>query len=1844
MPSNDRLRQRGSKTQRARAYLEEAFELSRVVNWRQRRPEVLKALLERLNVSQLPLSYMLEEAERLYLMTEAADVDSRHRIFFGSVMQSLLARIHFGDYQEDDGGGSYDVSRVREYVALFKRFLDETELSLHDCDQEIASFYADCVGNQTSFAAPEMADALVEALSGPAKKRVLATRLRRFMESDDLTGARSEQLLQGRVLELKRFKEFILGTEASDGEMEPFAPEEAEAILEKGVAGLLKRSDDVRRYHRGISSPIRLSSLRSCFAAVAEVAGVDLPERFTPERVLAFHEANAAAGHLVELQAIADAFGTPPSEAQWRLATRVAHARCLHLLLGQEYSRTPIKAANEAIRDLRELGDVLSSEEALEALEQFVDPTTCFSPEGVARLRLLSEVFSEWGIPVERVRDPVRTALRRAIMDECHEIDAFQEAAQLVAADPFLAAISREASPEEVLPVIERELARAPFRFYERPEDAAKLLAFLRTFLASDRLPDEMRASLRQFVVDLLPAYAEVPGFPLLEVEVFFAQAFPAGGGVLMQNEKAVNVWTSTGLRYFGPAFDLRSARFFFGATAAVTESFVFSAYGKDIRTENHRLVDAHQQALAWQDRVHPRRAALVRDLGGIAIEREDALPRESASDPIFGAAEKANWKRLLERIDQWRGDPEARTIAQNVLVMLEIGSGWLLLEQDDREARLEAIRAVLDAGIFSKEEADALAEDIYVAFLAIGETYSDEPEYRIPGYPYRFTAEIDERLTVLALRKAQLSAAHDWRSAYCDNDLFSATCRPLMSAQAISLRRWLASSPEPEQDIKTVLQALLARPNLLVRYLFAVRALPPREGIDHLAALQRIALDRAAQEAHEHFEHVSLEDDSAISLDGVSSPDARKRILAVKTLFDAAAGRVPSLTDPSGKEAIALTRFIHDALYQSRFDLSFALEVKALIGEDAYVQLVERYLEAFSEAKELFVYPHELTDHLKHAEEVIATIPPARQEASVLRWVTRAYLKQPSVVEEFWTWTGKYVDARILEAMIAERAITVPPREFSEAKRERLWKLVETHLPVSKQLDLARYWADAGDQMAFFKYWPILAKESTVEQLLALLEERSKSSDHLVNGSGFRFLASGYATIVGTPDDKGKGRAAFQLLAKRWPLFGMIPDLLSVQGPARRAEYCPYQVDLPQLLRALWLTDRSDEASIRGFVRYVKRFGLTNAPVLARTVVAFHRQPIHLLRDPKALRDAHPADAEAVEKFYALFPELDPTAIDPEVAIERLLQASRQIETAVLTDASLPPHFATSALAIDILNSLAPSVGSYGSNANRPALVQHSQQASLKPPAWLVADTRVPVLLHGQAGQDVSDAARMDKIASLRAEIEKKYENQAMQSFLRNWEEGMEALTLERTGSDAVYWLTSLKGRLAMEEAALEARLASVTNAHAQAAVRSRLAALAQRVATVDAVIAACVEGVSGPLALPHLTHEVGRLDAELARLQDLQRSLKESQANADERRKVGSVLSQLKSRRDLLKQYLQDPSLEAAGPQRVLALLTGIFVQPSGGLAKDELLGAAGPLLRGVFLAHMRERSPGHVDALSVALETVATASVRKERVDQWNTLYKEEYLAHFADPEQGATLVSPVFRPIMYALWGADARASKGLTTHPLGSVMEAIGAANAAIDRVMAGQTEYGEMAIYPVMGLGRALAGSVSNACYNKHEMELARGGYPRLYGCLLRVPGRKEIGGAFLLIDATVERTGKRALVIRALNPTEAALKRSIDARSTVEGVIRYAIACAERSDPAFPVQEVRMCMSACGRHSTNRVEIHAAQNALLSKHGWPPGSALIPTEETGFNDYSPHYAGETVVVWTRPDDSAVRA
>lgn len=111
--------------------------------------------------------------------------------------------------------------------------------------------------------------------------------------------------------------------------------------------------------------------------------------------------------------------------------------------------------------------------------------------------------------------------------------------------------------------------------------------------------------------------------------------------------------------------------------------------------------------------------------------------------------------------------------------------------------------------------------------------------------------------------------------------------------------------------------------------------------------------------------------------------------------------------------------------------------------------------------------------------------------------------------------------------------------------------------------------------------------------------------------------------------------------------------------------------------------------------------------------------------------------------------------------------------------------------------------------------------------------------------------------------------------------------------------------------------------------------------------------------------------------------------------------------------------------------------------------------------------------------------------------------------------------------------------------------------------------------------------------------------------------------------------SGKKVLMIRALNPRQDVVQRELSAEGIVKATIDRAIGIAEQRG----LDEVRMCHDHKGGHATNRQEIFDAQKKIIHQRGYSRAQEdLAKTPETNFNGYQVWKAGEAVVVWSRAE------
>ncbi len=640
-----------------------------------------------------------------------------------------------------------------------------------------------------------------------------------------------------------------------------------------------------------------------------------------------------------------------------------------------------------------------------------------------------------------------------------------------------------------------------------------------------------------------------------------------------------------------------------------------------------------------------------------------------------------------------------------------------------------------------------------------------------------------------------------------------------------------------------------------------------------------------------------------------------------------------------------------------------------------------------------------------------------------------------------------------------------------------------------------------------------------------------------------------------------------------RTPFSAIVPRLLAIQSPARREEFCPYSQKLNPLFDVL-RPDLRDPHVVEGIFLYFNEFGMQNLPNLAGAIIELYQS----LQFPDQKKDRK----RLLELERLLGKGEETWTIEQYFLKIRSLQA--EIRQAILADAPLKSQIEQTALGMELFNAVVPHVGSYQQVTDRPALLSmvrlHKDTLQIDP--WYQpASTEVSVVEEESASlEGVGTSSTERAIRSRQDQIEKKYDDETMQRFVSGWQHAASRLLYENSGQSRVYWFSLLQKRWQKQLAELVTKQQTVKNPHGIAA----------------------------------LTKQIERLQLGQERLAAL----------------------------------ISNATHERPSPEELLEELQSLFLNASGKVDRVELEAQAGDVVRVLTLALMRARSPVHYqEVLSAGVEWKPGSKLNPATLEAWETWFREEYLEHFAglDPEVAVPL-STQTRILLQKLWRIDGltekiaarRAGKetGPLTHPLIDPFDTIHALRQEINHLerTARSGKQKTLQFWPVKGIGRVLAGDIANACYHGHREKLARGEEQRLTALLMTLPDSAELAGSTLLIEATT-LSGKRVLVIRALNPTEAVIRKSLDAEAVVEATIEYATRVAlATKDSAYPIEEVRLCYDHRGGHSTNREEIFAAETALIRKHRWVTGEDLENVTETNFNGYPIYPKEATRVVW----------
>ncbi|MBP7133706.1 hypothetical protein KBA73_00665 [Patescibacteria group bacterium] len=641
-----------------------------------------------------------------------------------------------------------------------------------------------------------------------------------------------------------------------------------------------------------------------------------------------------------------------------------------------------------------------------------------------------------------------------------------------------------------------------------------------------------------------------------------------------------------------------------------------------------------------------------------------------------------------------------------------------------------------------------------------------------------------------------------------------------------------------------------------------------------------------------------------------------------------------------------------------------------------------------------------------------------------------------------------------------------------------------------------------------------------------------------------------------------------------RFPISSIIPELLAIQSPAKRSQFCPYDQKLRGFIREQDV-DLSVEKEKKGLLLFLKQFGFEKLPLLFKVCCELstkdYSERLEQGNCPE-LRDLH-----------ALLKIKDQTlSVDQYIA--RIHEAMKEIRQLILEDRPLGPELEQSPLGMEFFNALVPSVGTYQRVEDRAQLLAAIRMR----PDLKKADWYEPVTFKVNAADTEQDietgSAGLERAIETRLTlINQKLEDEAMEHLFQLWEKGAVLMEREETGTSRAFWLSLVRDRFIAEHKSLSERLETVTAVKGREAIEKKLS---------------------------KLTESIVFLEAEAQK--------------------------------------------ESASPEELIEIIQGRFLNPAGKVDRVQLEATAGDAIRALLLVLMREHSPRHYEGVLGARQVdmrQQAGVLSYAQLYSWHAWFQEEYLEHFAGIREDAqVLLSASLQATFQKMWRIDGligelkrRAThpeeeKKPIGHPIIDSFDRVNVLNREIDSLRNSQSieKKEEMTFWPTKGIGRALSGDIANACFHNYRTQLAQGDYSGITALLMTVEAQSEIAGSTLLIDTQTVQ-GNRVFVIRALNPTEAILRKRINPTALVEATIQYVIQMAENvlRMGGSPVTEIRLCYDQRGGHSTNRTEIFDAETALVKKNRWNyPTIPLVCTPETQFNGYAIYNTLATRVVW----------
>nr|MBP7134090.1 hypothetical protein [Patescibacteria group bacterium] len=674
--------------------------------------------------------------------------------------------------------------------------------------------------------------------------------------------------------------------------------------------------------------------------------------------------------------------------------------------------------------------------------------------------------------------------------------------------------------------------------------------------------------------------------------------------------------------------------------------------------------------------------------------------------------------------------------------------------------------------------------------------------------------------------------------------------------------------------------------------------------------------------------------------------------------------------------------------------------------------------------------------------------------------------------------------------------------------------------------------------------------------------------------------------------------------------VYAYIPELLACRAPSRREEFCPYTHEVDPLILDLKVggTNLGIPHVKKGLTAFFQTFGLRHLPTLALTMIDIMECDDR--RPEVATQRLAESQSVLIEDLRRLL-RIEQAQCTPKELVECIQVFQEELRRSVLADEPLPTGLEHSSIGMELFNSLVPATGDYAIQSDRPSLIVNSRGLTehFPVPAFLKA-TSVEVVVRNEEtllGKEVEDQA-----LALTDQINQKLDEEPLRTFLAPWEAGAALIHGGACLQKTEWWIARVRGRLERMRAEIDRKKERATNEKGKAALQKQSEALSVLITRSIAVEDRARK--TPPSLLPPSSEFIPALRA------------------------------------------LQELCTDQEGKVDTLQVVT---------IAKEEAYA--------LFAGLMRKEAPDHIDnVLFPGLNPEATPEeVSRATRENWIKYFYEEYLEHFsrviiqapdenALPTEGAQdpvvirQVPADLEALMHRLWRTRGTAElfraagydkdQKVPDHPLVNVGRSVNALRRKINSLLQGEVsvEKTQLGIHPCHGIGRVLSGDIADACFHQHRDALARGTYPEITALLLSLPGKdQQLAGSVLCID-TENEAGERVLVIRALNPTDAILHRSLEASSVVEAVANYFIDAAKISaetNPEKPVIEVRICADHRGGHSTNRQSVYDAEQVLF-KGPWKNAErtkALENNPSTKFNGYQIWVPGQTACIWRKP-------